>query len=92
MATIKVCQHDIYVIYRDYISKFITNNFWAFKTLLGYENIYICINLFFLLNEFNFSFNFFLGIGKAFIMELISVFPTNPIMDALGVVYPQYWL
>lgn len=45
MATIKVCQHDIYVIHCEYISKFTTNNFWAFKTLLGYEheNIYICI-------------------------------------------------
>jgi hypothetical protein len=61
MATIKVCQHDIYVIYCDYISNFTTNNFWAFKILLGYEheNIYICIDLFFLLNEFNFSFYYF---------------------------------
>ncbi len=57
MATIKVCQHDIYVIYCDYISKFTTNNFWTFKTLLSckHENIYICIILNFLLNAFKFS-------------------------------------
>jgi hypothetical protein len=32
----------------------------------------------------------FLGIGETFIMELKTRFPTNAIMDALGIVYPQY--
>jgi hypothetical protein len=44
MLAIKVCQGDVYSINCDWISKFTTNSFWAFKSLLKlkHENIHTC--------------------------------------------------
>ncbi len=38
LTTIKVCQGDIYMMYCDQTSKFTTNNFWAFKSLLEFKH------------------------------------------------------
>lgn len=38
MVAIKVCQGDIYKIFCDQTSKFITDNFWAFKSLLKFKH------------------------------------------------------
>ncbi len=44
VATIKVFQSYVYNMYHDHISKFITDSFWAFKSLLElkHENIHMC--------------------------------------------------
>jgi hypothetical protein len=44
VATIKVCQSDVYNMYYDQTSKFTANSFWAFKSLLElkHENIHMC--------------------------------------------------
>jgi hypothetical protein len=44
VATIKVCQGDVYNMYYDQTSKFTANSFWAFKSLLElkHENIHMC--------------------------------------------------
>jgi hypothetical protein len=41
VATIKLCQSDIYMMYCDQTSKFTIDNFWVFKSLLEFrhENI-----------------------------------------------------
>jgi len=43
MLAIKVCQGDVYSMYYDWTSKFTTNSFWAFKSLLElkHENIHM---------------------------------------------------
>jgi hypothetical protein len=43
VAIIKLYQSDIYNMYRDSTSNFITYNFWAFKSLLEFkhENIHM---------------------------------------------------
>jgi hypothetical protein len=43
VATIKVCQSYVYNMYYDQISKFTTDSFWAFKSLLElkHENIHM---------------------------------------------------
>jgi hypothetical protein len=38
VVVIKVCQGDIYMMYYDQTSKFTTDNFWAFKSLLEFKN------------------------------------------------------
>jgi hypothetical protein len=38
MVVIMVCQGDIYMMYYDQTSKFTTNNFWAFKSLLKFKH------------------------------------------------------
>ncbi len=44
VATIKVCQGDVYSMYYDQTSKFTVDSFWAFKLLLElkHENIHMC--------------------------------------------------
>jgi hypothetical protein len=38
VAAIKVCQGDIFMMDSDQTSKFTTNNFWAFKSLLEFKH------------------------------------------------------
>jgi hypothetical protein len=38
VAAFKVNQGDIYMMYCDQTSKFTTNNFWAFKSLLEFKH------------------------------------------------------
>jgi len=38
VATIKVCQGDVYSMYYDQTSKFTINNFWAFKSLWEFKH------------------------------------------------------
>ncbi len=44
VLAIKVCQVDVYNMYSNQTSKFTTNSFWAFKSLLElkHENIHMC--------------------------------------------------